>query len=202
MTCAPGKTQVISISPMVQVRLRSPKGFCTCQELDKRNGNTLWQDATRLELDQLDEYNTFKNLGHKAPAPTGYKKIRTHLVYDCKHDGWLKARMVADDHLTTVPIDSVYSTRVVSLRGLQMLVFLAELNDLQTWSMDIGNAYLEAETKERVLPFKSSRHSTDYAHLALVGMIDLLIASVIWDLHHPRQNRISGCDAMEMCTSI
>ena len=31
-----------------------------------------------------------------------------------------------------------------------MLVFLAELNDLQTWSTDIGNAYLEAETKEKV----------------------------------------------------
>jgi hypothetical protein len=27
---------------------------------------------------------------------------------------------------------------------------LAELNDLQTWSTDIGNAYLEAETKEKV----------------------------------------------------
>jgi hypothetical protein len=29
-------------------------------------------------------------------------------------------------------------------------VFLAELNDLQTWSTDIGNAYLEAKTRERV----------------------------------------------------
>ena len=57
--------------------------------------------------------------------------------------------MVADGHLTTVPVDSVYSG-VVSLHGIQMLVFLAELNGLQTWSTDIGNAYLEAETKEKV----------------------------------------------------
>jgi hypothetical protein len=57
--------------------------------------------------------------------------------------------MVADGHLTTVPIDSVYSG-VVSLRGIRTLVFLAELNGLQTWSTDIGNAYLEAETKEKV----------------------------------------------------
>ena len=57
--------------------------------------------------------------------------------------------MVTDGHLTEVPLDSVYSG-VVSLRGLRTLVFLAELNGLETWATDIGNAYLEAETKERV----------------------------------------------------
>jgi hypothetical protein len=31
-----------------------------------------------------------------------------------------------------------------------MLVFLTELNGLQTWSTDIGNAYLEAGMKEKV----------------------------------------------------
>ena len=30
------------------------------------------------------------------------------------------------------------------------MVFLAELNDLETWATDIGNAYLEAETMEKV----------------------------------------------------
>jgi len=39
---------------------------------------------------------------------------------------------------------------VVSLRGLRLLVFLAELNDLDIWATDIGNAYLEAETQEKV----------------------------------------------------
>ena len=37
---------------------------------------------------------------------------------------------------------------VVSLRGLRTLVFIAELNGLDTWATDIGNAYLEAKTKE------------------------------------------------------
>ena len=31
-----------------------------------------------------------------------------------------------------------------------MMLFLAELNQLETWATDIGNAYLEAETAERV----------------------------------------------------
>ena len=31
-----------------------------------------------------------------------------------------------------------------------MVIFLAELNGLEAWATDIGNAYLEAETSERV----------------------------------------------------
>ena len=31
-----------------------------------------------------------------------------------------------------------------------MVIFLAELNGLETWATDIGNAYLEAETSEKV----------------------------------------------------
>ena len=30
------------------------------------------------------------------------------------------------------------------------MIFLAELNGLETWATDIGNAYLEAETNEKV----------------------------------------------------
>jgi hypothetical protein len=126
-----------------------PKDYDHAIELDKRNGNTKWQDCTDLEMNQLHEYKTFKDLGYGAAAPQGYKKIKTHLVYTVKHDGRHKARMVADGHLTDVPTESVYSG-VVSLRGLRMLVFLAELNNLETWSTDIGNAYLEADTKEKI----------------------------------------------------
>ena len=31
-----------------------------------------------------------------------------------------------------------------------MVLFLAELNDLQTWATDVGNAYLEADTAELI----------------------------------------------------
>ena len=57
--------------------------------------------------------------------------------------------MVADGHLTETPLDSVYSG-VVSLRSLRIVLFLAELNDLELYGADVSNAYLEAETKEKV----------------------------------------------------
>jgi hypothetical protein len=55
--------------------------------------------------------------------------------------------MVADGHLTNIPVDSVYSG-VVILSGIRTLMLIAELNGLEAWATDVGNAYLEANTKE------------------------------------------------------
>ena len=57
--------------------------------------------------------------------------------------------MVAGGHRTGTPINSVYSG-VVSLAGIRMVTFLAELNNLELWGTDIGNAYLKSYTKEKV----------------------------------------------------
>ena len=124
-----------------------PRDYDHAIQLNKHNGNTKWQDCTKLELSQINEYDTFKVLGEKAKAPEDYKKICIHLVYAVKHDGCHKACLVADGHLTDVPIETVYSG-IVSLHGIQLMIFLAELNSMKTWATDIGNAYLKAYTNE------------------------------------------------------
>jgi hypothetical protein len=45
---------------------------------DKRNGNTLWRDATALELTKIDDYDSFINKGHhtKVKIPDGFKKTK------------------------------------------------------------------------------------------------------------------------------
>ena len=60
-----------------------------------------------------------------------------------------KARLVADGHLTPEPVESIYSG-VVSLRNLKLVIFLGKLNNLELWGADIGNAYLEAPTEEKL----------------------------------------------------
>ena len=102
-----------------------------------------------LEMEHMMSYQVFKDCGSGAPVPEGYKNICVHLVYDVKHDGRHRARLVADGHLTDIPVDSVYSG-VVSLRGFRLLLFLAELNGLKIWGMDISSTYREAYTKEKV----------------------------------------------------
>ena len=129
--------------------VRVPNNYHQAMQLDKENGNTKWADCTKLELDQIDEYETLLDKGTDWHPPKEYKKIKVHLVYAVKHDGRHKARLVADGHLTATPVESVYSS-VVSLRGVRILTFLSELNGLDLWATDIGNAYLESYTKEKV----------------------------------------------------
>ena len=53
---------------------------------DKKNGNTKWRDAEKMELVQLDDYNTFNKLGKSVKPPDGYQRICVHFVYAVKHD--------------------------------------------------------------------------------------------------------------------
>ena len=63
------------------------------------------------------------------------------------HNGGHKARLVADGSLTPDPVENIFSS-VVSPRHLRLVIFLGELNNLEIWGADIGNAYLEAYTQE------------------------------------------------------
>ena len=70
-------------------------------------------------------------------------------MFAVKFDGRHKARLVADGHLTPEPVKNIYSG-VVSLRNLRLVLFLGTLNNLDIWGADIGNAYLEAFTDEKL----------------------------------------------------
>ena len=143
------KLKVHRTRPVYKYGFQVPRNHDEALRIDEKFGNTNWQDAEKLEILQLFEYDSFENKGRGAPIPEGFTKIPTHFVYDVKHDGRHKARMVAGGHRTEVPVDSVYSG-VVSLAGIRIVTFLAELNDMELWSTDIGNAYLESFTKEKV----------------------------------------------------
>ena len=70
-------------------------------------------------------------------------------MFDAKHDGRHRATLVADEHLPNVPLSSVYSG-VVLLRGIRIVLFIDELNMLESWGTCIRNACSEAFTKEKV----------------------------------------------------
>ena len=56
---------------------------------------------------------------------------------------------MAGCHLTGRNEGTYYSS-VVSLKAMRIVLFLAELNGMDTYAADIGNAYLEAYTQEKV----------------------------------------------------
>ena len=150
-----------------------PKDYNDAMRLDKENGNTHWQDAMDLELTQIHEYKVFKDTGKakfhngNVVTPDGFQKIRVHFVYAVKHDGRFKARLVADGHLTKEPVESIYSG-VVSLRSLRMVVFLSQLNNLEIWGADVGNAYLEAYTDEKLCIMAGPEFKELQGHLLIM----------------------------------
>ena len=145
------KLRSFRTAPRYQYGFQVPQNYEEACRFDERNGNDKWTEATKLEMGQMKEYDVFIDKGEFNPGkiPKDFKKIKVHLIFAIKHDGRHKARLVADGHLTDVPLNSVYSG-VVSLRGLRMCIFLAELNGMEAYATDIGNAYLEAKTGEKV----------------------------------------------------
>ena len=135
--------------PKYQFGVQIPRNHQEAVWLDEKNGNTFWQDSERLEIQQLMDYDAFEDLGKDAPVPEGYKVISCHMVYAAKHDSRHKSTFVGGGHRTETPVDSVYSG-VVSLSGIRLIAFLAEHNGLNLWGTDVGNAYLESYTKEKV----------------------------------------------------
>ena len=163
----------VRASARYQHGFQVPKDYNDAIRLDKENSNTHWQDAMDLELTQIHEYKVFKDTGKaqfhngKAVTPDGFQKIRVHFVYAVKHDGRFKARLVADGHLTKEPVESIYSG-VVSLRSLRMVVFLSQLNDLEIWGADVGNAYLEAYTNEKLCIIAGAEFKELQGHLLIM----------------------------------
>ena len=167
------RIRTVRASARYQHGFQVPKDYNDAMRLDKENGNTHWQDAMDLELTQIHEYKVFKDTGKakfhngKVVTPDGFQKIRVHFVYAVKHDGRFKARLVADGHLTKEPVESIYSG-VVSLRSLRMVVFLSQLNNLEIWGADVGNAYLEAYTDEKLCIMAGPEFKELQGHLLIM----------------------------------
>ena len=56
---------------------------------------------------------------------------------------------MADGSLTPDPVENIY-LGVVSLRHLRLVILLGELTNLELWGADIGIAYLQAYTYEKL----------------------------------------------------
>ena len=118
-------------------------------KIDAEDGKGLWKKAMQTEINQLMEYGTFKVLGEKEPAPEGYKFIPYHCIYDVKFDGRRKCRLVAGGHMTEPSTEEIFSG-VVSMETVRTTFVIARRNGLEVVAGDVGNAFLNGWTKEKV----------------------------------------------------
>ncbi len=115
--------------------------------IDKRTGTNFWREAIDKEMRNVRVAFDIRNDGQ---VPVGYKEISCHLIFDIKSDTLArKARYVAGGHQTDPPKESTYSS-VVSRDSVRLFFLLAALNDVDVLACDVQNAYVNAETKEKV----------------------------------------------------
>jgi hypothetical protein len=71
-------------------------------KLYERNGNTMWQDAIRKEMNNV--HISFKVLNGEEAIPPTYQEIRCHMIFDVKMEDFRrKVRFVAGGHTTDYP---------------------------------------------------------------------------------------------------
>ena len=125
-----------------------PKTYDDCVRIDNANGNTLWQDAVRKEMEKVRV--AFKILPDGESVPPTFQEIRCHLVFDVKMEDFRrKARFVAQGNLTEAPATVTFAS-VVSRETVRIALTLAALNDLEVKTADIENAYLTAPVSEKI----------------------------------------------------
>lgn len=128
--------------------IRVPKTWDEAVEIDKENGNTLWQEAVRKEMSNVQI--AFKILDNGEVVPPSFQEIRCHLIFDVKiEDFRRKARLVAGGHMTETPATMTFAS-VVSRESVRIALTLAALNDLDVKTADIQNAYLTAPASEKI----------------------------------------------------
>jgi hypothetical protein len=116
-------------------------------EIDQETGTDFWQKAIAKEM--LHVRPAFNILEKGASPPIGSKWIPCHMIFDIKMDFTRKARFVAGGHVTDPPSSITYSS-VVARDSVCLAFLIAALNDLDILSADIGTAYLNAPTREKV----------------------------------------------------
>lgn len=126
--------------------VRMPKSVKEALEIDAETGTDFWRLAIEREMRNIMPAFQFLD---DDKVPVGYKHIDFHMIFDVKFDLTRKARFVAGGHKTEPPKESTYSS-VVSRDSVRIAFLIAALNDLDILAADIQNAYLNADTKERV----------------------------------------------------
>ena len=91
------KLQSFQTSPKFKYGYEIPCNHKHAMKLEKIAGDHKWATANKLEHKQLIQiHNFFKDIDtyQSQKVPPGYKRIKTQMVYDIKHDLQHKVRAV------------------------------------------------------------------------------------------------------------
>ena len=142
---------ISAVASRVQVKnvkygMRIPTSIKEAYEIDMENGNTLWRDAIKREMENASV--AFEILEDGKRQSASHKKVPFHMIYDIKMDFTRKARLVAEGCSNLNPVTSTYSG-VVSRESVRIAFTYAALNGLDVWAADVHNTFLQAPCSEK-----------------------------------------------------
>ena len=130
--------------------IKVPNSTKEASLLDKTNGDSKWHDAIQKELMALQKLNVwrFHLSNHKMSKEC--QKAPLRMIFDVKkEDLRRKARHVVGGHEIDSDHLEAYSSVVQSM-SVRILLTLAHKHKLKVMSGDVGNAFPNAPTKEKV----------------------------------------------------
>ena len=86
----------------MKFRIEFPKTIDQYLDLDKKKGDTFWDDAIAKETKNVQVVFSIQEKGYSLPL--GHQFIKCHMIFDVNmKDLRQKARMVASGHITDTP---------------------------------------------------------------------------------------------------
>ena len=143
------KKKKFTTKPVYKYGILVPRNAAHAIELDRLAGNTLWQESMKKEVDDLASLDCWDYKEEGFVPGEGWQKTTLHMVFDVKHDLRRKSRLVAGGHLVDL-IDTPYYSSTVKSISVQLLHVIAHKLDLKQLCGDIGNAFPNAYTNEKV----------------------------------------------------
>ena len=91
--------------------IRVPRSVAECKEIDQENGNTLWMDAIKKEMEVVQ--TAFKILDNEMDPLPGYQEVPCHLIFTVKMEDFRrKAHYVVGGHRTEAPVKLTHASVV------------------------------------------------------------------------------------------
>ena len=114
--------------------MKIPTSITEAYDIDKENGNILWREAIKREMENVSV--AFEVLEDGKRPSAANKQVPLHMIFDIKMDFTRKTRLVEEGCRNLKPLTSTYAG-VVSRETVRIAFTDAALNGLDVWSADV-----------------------------------------------------------------
>ena len=131
----------------VKFGINVPRSVKEALVFDEINKNTLWADAIKKEMSALEASGVWEFYPPHFRPSKDYQYAPLQMIFDIKQEDLRhKARLVSGGHVVESSMWESYSS-VVQQRSIRILETVALNEGLSFVTGDIGNTFVQAETK-------------------------------------------------------